>query len=82
MEPLQELLVKPQLVPTLTTSTMKQLIWCAIAAQKKIIQVDTSECRFVYDLQKAVAYKTRYKVLIPRIEIWKVGSQTFGCIRF
>ena len=54
---------------------MKQLIWCAIAGKQKTIQIDVSACKFVYDIQKAVAYKTRYKVLIPRIEIWKVHSQ-------
>ena len=54
---------------------MEHLVWCAIAGRQNLFQVDISLCKVVYDLQKAVAEKTRYKVFIPRLEIWKVCSQ-------
>lgn len=53
--------------------TMERRVWCAIAGRDKLLHVDATNCRIVYELRKAAVDLSRIKIPYIRVDIWKVS---------
>lgn len=56
----------------LLVHTMERRVWCAIAGQDRLLNVDTKNCEIVYDLKKAAVDLSQIKIPYPRVDMWKV----------